>query len=286
MSEETMLVHANSYVQHSEKVGALMKALCKAQSELEPALKNAVNPDKRNKYADLSEVLQCTKVLNANGVVVMQFPDADGACVSVTTRLALGGTEEWIQSTLHLISMTRVKGGGWEQSMDAQGLGSAITYSRRYSLKAILGIPEEDDDGEKASKQYKQSREEARADAEAQRQAVIDERLAAERPRTPPPPPPSVIAEKLRTEPDRFKRLAMFQELKRDMEEFGGEEGVKAYYQIMKDAGGVEHANQFKNLADAIKAGVGMESWIKQRIADNDAKLEAEMRAKDEAMAK
>jgi UTP-glucose-1-phosphate uridylyltransferase len=34
--------------------------------------------------------------------------------------------------------------------MDAQGLGSAITYARRYALQAMLGVAAEDDDGEAA----------------------------------------------------------------------------------------------------------------------------------------
>jgi hypothetical protein len=35
---------------------------------------------------------------------------------------------------------------------DMQGLGSAITYARRYGLQAITGLPTEDDDGNHASK--------------------------------------------------------------------------------------------------------------------------------------
>ena len=41
--------------------------------------------------------------------------------------------------------------------MDAQGVGSVISYARRYSLMSILGIAAagEDDDGAKASKPAK-----------------------------------------------------------------------------------------------------------------------------------
>jgi hypothetical protein len=35
---------------------------------------------------------------------------------------------------------------------DAQGAGSAITYTRRYAIAAIFGLAQEDDDGEAASK--------------------------------------------------------------------------------------------------------------------------------------
>ena len=283
MSERIEVLSAEPY-RTSQTVGKLIDALGKAQADMEPVRKNKRNPEKGNKYADLAQVLEeCTTALNKYGIVLLQFPDAQDASVSVTTRISLG--EEWIDSTLHLLSLKVVKGGEWVKSMDPQGIGSAITYARRYAISSIFAIATEDDDGEKASASYKKNREEAKQEAEREREAVVRQRIADETPRTPAPPPPSVIAEKLRTEPDRYKRLAMFQDLKKEMEAFGGEEGVKAYYQIMKDVG-VEHANQFKNLADAIRAGVSMESWIKQRIADNDAKLEAEMQAKDAEVAK
>ena len=56
---------------------------------------------------------------------------------------------EWIESTI-TVPMSK---------NDAQGYGSAITYARRYSLAAITGLPQEDDDGNEASKQSKPKQE-------------------------------------------------------------------------------------------------------------------------------
>jgi len=35
---------------------------------------------------------------------------------------------------------------------DMQGMGSAITYARRYGIMSLLNIPAEDDDGNEASR--------------------------------------------------------------------------------------------------------------------------------------
>jgi len=35
---------------------------------------------------------------------------------------------------------------------DMQGLGSAITYARRYGIMSLLNLPAEDDDGNQASR--------------------------------------------------------------------------------------------------------------------------------------
>jgi CHASE2 domain-containing sensor protein len=46
---------------------------------------------------------------------------------------------EWISNTLLLAC----------KKQDPQAMGSAITYARRYAYQSVLGIPSEDDDGEK-----------------------------------------------------------------------------------------------------------------------------------------
>lgn len=120
---------------------ALFTALAAAQSELENASKNASNPHFRSTYADLAEVLNRVRpVFSRHGIGIIQSPSFDGSAVTVTTALAHteGG---WITG---MISCAPAKA-------DAQGLGSVITYLRRYALAALAGIAQEDDDGNSAT---------------------------------------------------------------------------------------------------------------------------------------
>lgn len=119
----------------------LFAALAKAQGEIENASKNAANPHFRSKYADLAEVLNTIRpVFSANGLSLFQTPGYDGSVANVTTVLAheSGG---YITSTASCVPA----------KADAQGIGSATTYLRRYSAAAVAGIAQEDDDGNAAA---------------------------------------------------------------------------------------------------------------------------------------
>lgn len=119
----------------------LFAALAKAQGEIENASKNAANPHFRSKYADLAEVLNTIRpVFATNGLSLFQTPGYDGSMASVTTVLAhsSGG---YITSTASCVPA----------KSDAQGIGSATTYLRRYSAAAVAGIAQEDDDGNAAA---------------------------------------------------------------------------------------------------------------------------------------
>lgn len=126
----------------SPERGALAKAMAKAQGDLGPVLKDKTNPAFKSKYADLGAVLEAIlPALNRAGLSLVQSPSYDGALVGVTSIL-LHESGEWMEATLH---MKPVK-------MDPQGIGSCITYARRYAALAIAGAaPEDDDDGNYAS---------------------------------------------------------------------------------------------------------------------------------------
>lgn len=124
----------------SDSIKEIATALAKSQAELENASKGAINPHFRSKYADLAEILNTVRpVLASHGISVMQMPSYDGGIVSVETVLA-HESGEWVSST---ISAPVTK-------QDAQGVGSAVTYCRRYSLAAMCGIAQEDDDANAA----------------------------------------------------------------------------------------------------------------------------------------
>lgn len=125
----------------SDTIGSISKALFVAQQALLPAMKNATNPHLRNKYADLGAVWEaCEGALKAAGLVVVQCPGTSDRGVTLTTTVIHAESGEWIESDL---TMPAGKG-------DAQAIGSAITYARRYALSAMLGVLAEDDDGEAA----------------------------------------------------------------------------------------------------------------------------------------
>jgi hypothetical protein len=124
----------------SEQINELATALAKAQSEIENASKGSSNPHFKSKYADLAEVLNTVRpVLAAHGLSVAQFPSYADGVVSVETVL-MHNSGQWLSG---IISAPVSK-------QDAQGVGSATTYCRRYSLAAVAGIAQEDDDANSA----------------------------------------------------------------------------------------------------------------------------------------
>jgi hypothetical protein len=119
----------------------LAKALVAAQKATESVKKAATNPAFKSKYADLAHVVEgVVPALNAAGVMVLQSPGYDGELVHVTTTF-LHESGSSVTGTLSLRP----------SKMDPQGVGSAITYARRYALLAMTGSAPEDDDGNAAS---------------------------------------------------------------------------------------------------------------------------------------
>lgn len=121
----------------SESIKSIAIAMCSVQSSMEAASKASDNPFFNSKYADLSEVLRCIKsVLPNNDLSFMQMPSFECGVVSVET-IVMHKTGEWISS----VSSSPIS------KSNPQGVGDAITYLRRYSLAAIFGLAQKDDDG-------------------------------------------------------------------------------------------------------------------------------------------
>ena len=141
----------------SNQIGELAKALCEAQSEMMPAIKDSSNPYFKSKYADLSSVWSaCRPSLTKYGLSVVQLGEEAQDCIILVTML-MHSSGQWIKSRMpiSLILPERTdKHGKLQQSrrMDAQEIGSALTYFRRYSLAAIAGVCPEDDDGNAATR--------------------------------------------------------------------------------------------------------------------------------------
>ena len=131
----------------STDIGELAKALAKAQGEMQSAKFDGVNPffstkERQAKYATLAQVWDtCRKPLADNGLAIVQPVDVGDGGVIVRTRL-VHASGQWIESALTMPVDKKT----------AQGVGSAITYGRRYGLSAMVGVvADEDDDGNAAT---------------------------------------------------------------------------------------------------------------------------------------
>ena len=123
----------------SQTIGKLTVALAKAQGEIEAAKKDSLNPHFRSKYADLASVRDAIQAaLSKHGIAYVQFPEGGPDTVTITTVLACG--DEWMRASYEMRPA----------KADPQGMGSAITYARRYALAAAVGVAPEDDDGNAA----------------------------------------------------------------------------------------------------------------------------------------
>jgi hypothetical protein len=121
----------------SESVANLAVALVNVQAEIHNPKNTADNPFYKSKYCPLQDVLNLTRpILSKHGLSVIQSPSGDGESISIHTMI-IHTTGEWIE-----FDPLKLKA----EKLTPQGAGSAITYGRRYSLSAVVGIASEDDD--------------------------------------------------------------------------------------------------------------------------------------------
>jgi hypothetical protein len=126
----------------SDSIAALAASLAKAQGAMKGAVKDSANPFFKSKYADLASVVEAIRAaFSANGLSYIQTVEpSDKDEVRVETTL-LHASGEWISCGVLSLPVSKA---------DAQGYGSALTYARRYSLSAAVGVAPEDDDGNAA----------------------------------------------------------------------------------------------------------------------------------------
>lgn len=131
----------------SQTIDQLASALTKAQAQFKGAGKDGYNPHFRSHFATLLSVWEsCREALTENGLAVTQTLEPFGATsltelrgVLVSTLMHISG--QWVDGNYPIMCA----------KADPQSFGSAMTYARRYSLMALLGIcAVEDDDGEGA----------------------------------------------------------------------------------------------------------------------------------------
>ena len=127
----------------SENITELAKALLNVQRTVQPIARDAETPFTKSWYARLNSVMDaCKSALIENGIWLCQYPVPvePPNSLGLVTKLTHAESGQW-QSSLAVVPLPKA---------DPQGMGSAMTYARRYALTAMLGMVTEDDDGEGA----------------------------------------------------------------------------------------------------------------------------------------
>ena len=129
----------------SESINNLVTSLTAFQGKMTAVKKDAVNPFFKSKYATLDTIWETIrKPLSDNGLSIVQtLGYIDSKSVLETTLYHISG--EWING-VQLVNPVKD---------DPQALGSAISYARRYSLSAMLGLVADDDDDAESTKEVK-----------------------------------------------------------------------------------------------------------------------------------
>lgn len=126
----------------SESIKDLAAALSKAQGAMRAAIKDSANPFFKSKYSDLASVIEAIrKPLSENGLAFVQGTDFDDSCGVIVETMLMHSSGEWISARIKMVPTKN----------DPQGIGSCVTYAKRYGLQALVGIPSDDDDGNTAS---------------------------------------------------------------------------------------------------------------------------------------
>ncbi len=121
----------------SESIVELTKSLVAFQAEVMDPTKNAQNDFNKAKYATLDALLGAVRpVLSKHNLAFVQSTVHEGDYIYITTLL-MHISGECLESSPLRVRVVKD---------DPQGVGSAITYARRYSLSAFLGIASSDDD--------------------------------------------------------------------------------------------------------------------------------------------
>ena len=115
--------------------------------------KDGTNPHFKSRYTSLNEVLAKVKpVLSELQVVIEQTVQRDGLrtrLYDVGAPILTQANDQGLAKPEYDFVESFVPFVG---AVDMQKLGGAITYARRYSLVSLLGLEDDDDDGNSASK--------------------------------------------------------------------------------------------------------------------------------------
>lgn len=143
-------MNAQSKIEAPSIVGVLAKVL----PELGAVHKNKKNPAFKSNYADLGAVLTAIAPIAEHGLWFRQVPvQIDGGVGIETFYVHECGDE--LSAGVTPVPVDK---------SNAQGLGSAMTYGRRYGLMTAFGLSADDDDGNAAARAAKAKEPDAPAE--------------------------------------------------------------------------------------------------------------------------
>lgn len=130
----------------SDSIKNITQALLKVQAEMPPVTFDSTNKFLGNRYVSFGKVIETAKPVLAKHEIMLSQPVVGGEGQIGVETILLHSSGEWI-SSIAMIPIDSEKG-----KSAAQVAGSNISYLRRYSLSAMLGIySEEDTDGNSGS---------------------------------------------------------------------------------------------------------------------------------------
>lgn len=157
MEEELQDGLQDGQLQVAKGVSAFWKALSDFQESMKPVKKDGFNPHFRSRYATLQSVMEVIRQARQYDLVVSQPISINSEGDAVLRTIVLH-----IPTGLHLTSTMPII---LKERDNPQALGSAIKYTRRYSLTSMFCIvDEEDDDGEVAMSRIGSGRVKARGE--------------------------------------------------------------------------------------------------------------------------
>lgn len=131
-------------ISRSESQSKLLAAIMTARGKFVKVKKDKTNTHLKNKYATLDSVLDAiSPSLTDNDLMVEQsmLPGSTAEVMHIVTELIHSSGE--FRCYYFTIPIAK---------KDAQGVGSAFTYARRYALCGIFGLSQADDDAQIATK--------------------------------------------------------------------------------------------------------------------------------------
>lgn len=165
----------------SEAIDQIAGALAKAQGQLSNVTKDKINPHFKSGYASLDSTLDVIRdVFAKHDLALVQGCAVVGEEILMRSRV-IHKSGQWIETELPLLLTKN----------DMQGMGSGISYARRYLAQAMAGIAQADEDN--------------------------DGQDAATKPATKKPAAPKLIS---KDAPDVIEMKKMIKELGRDEESY------------------------------------------------------------------
>jgi hypothetical protein len=136
----------------SEQIDQISKAMSIAQGEMKPASKSTVNPFFKSTYSTISQIMEVIRdPMAKNHLCIFQDVISTDNNLSIYTRIC-HASGQWLEFGPLVITLLK---------KDAQSIGSACSYGKRYALTAAIGVvsEEEDDDGEKSMVGYEREKQ-------------------------------------------------------------------------------------------------------------------------------